>query len=74
MKLRTMLAFIAGGLTFAWLLEKGYMMNTEHPREGSVVYEDDRIKVTRMSTKPSKNLDIATITYKEQTVEGAEEA
>lgn len=74
MKLRTMLAFVAGGLTFAWLYTRGCEMNTEHPREGSVVYEDDRIKVIRMSTKPDKNMDIATITYKKQTVKETEEA
>lgn len=74
MKLRTMLAFVAGGVTFSWLFAKGCDHNTKYPREGSVVYEDDRIKVTRMSTTRGENLDIATITYKEQTVEGAEEA
>ena len=74
MKLKTMLAFLAGGLTFAWMAAKGCNEQTKYPREGSVVYEDDQIKVTRMSKEKSKSIDLATITYKKQTEEKAEEA
>lgn len=74
MKLKTMLAFLAGGLTFLWLDIKTCQNRTEYPVEGSVVYEDDKIKVTRMSNEKHKTLDRATITYKEQTVEETEEA
>lgn len=74
MSFKNMLAFVAGGLTFAWLYSKGLESETKYPREGSTVYEDDRIKVTKMSKKKGSKYDIATITYKEQTVEETEEA
>lgn len=74
MSFKNMLSFVAGGLTFAWLYSKGLEDRTTYPREGSTVYEDDRIKVIKMSKKKGSEYDIATITYKEQTVEETEEA
>lgn len=74
MSFKNMLAFLAGGLTFAWLYSKGLEEKTKYPREGSTVYEDDQMKIIRMSAEKGKKRDIATITYKEQTVEETEEA
>ena len=74
MKLKTMLAFLAGGLIFMWFEAMGCADKTNYPREGSIVYEDDKIKVTRMSKEKSKKIDLATVTYKEQTEKKAEEA
>lgn len=69
MSFKNMLSFLAGGLTFGWLYSKGLKEKTKHPIEGTVIYEDDQMKITRMSAEKGKKHDIATITYKEQTVD-----
>lgn len=73
MSFKNMLAFLAGGLTFSWLFSKGLKEKTVHPIEGTVIYEDDQIKVTRMSAEKGKKYDLATITYMEQTVDAETE-
>lgn len=64
--LKNVAIFMAGGLTFGILLSKGLVENVRHPREGTVEYEDDRIKVVRAGTKPPKEGVVATasILYK----------
>lgn len=64
--LKNALIFVAGGLTFAWAFARAASRDTEHPREGGVVYEDDKIKVTRIGTQEAvKGVAYATILYKE---------
>lgn len=58
--------FVAGGLSVFVLLAKAFTENTEYPREGAVVYEDDDIKVVRVNTKPSDIIDLATIVHKKK--------
>ena len=62
--LKNVLLFLAGGAAFAWIFGRGIVLNTDHPREGCVVYEDDEIKVTRMTAGEPKDINLATITYK----------
>ena len=57
--------FLAGGATFIYLYGKNIADLTNRPREGSVLYEDGKIKVTRI--EKSKTMDLATIVYKDQT-------
>ena len=59
--------FLAGGATFLHFYTKGLADLTTRPREGSVLYEDDKIKVTSMSKKRPTTFDLATIVYKDQT-------
>ena len=58
--------FIAGGATSLLWFAYRAATNTEYPREGAIVYEDDNIKVTRINTVPSDNLDLATIVHKKK--------
>lgn len=59
--------FLAGGATALYFYGRCLADLTERPREGSVLYEDDKIKVTRMSKEKTKKIDIATIVYKNRT-------
>lgn len=56
--------FLAGATAFWLAYSAGMTRNTLHPREGTVVYEDDEMKVTRMNVERGKNVDVATILYK----------
>ena len=66
--------FLAGGVTFACLFAKGLECDSENPRIGSIVYENDSIRVIRMGTKPPKNISLATIVYKDHSEEKVEES
>ena len=59
--------FLAGGATVLYFYGRGLAELTNRPREGTVVYEDDKIKVTRMCKEKGKKVDVATIVYKDQT-------
>lgn len=58
--------FALGGLSALVMFSSRCVMNTEYPREGAVVYEDDDIKVTRVNTIPSDDIDLATIVHKKK--------
>lgn len=62
--LKNLAIFLAGGATFMYTYVKGLEANTKYPREGSVLYEDDNMKVIRMSKEKPKNIDLATVVYK----------
>lgn len=64
--LKALVLFIAGGVSTALLISTRCITNTEYPREGAVVYEDDNIKVTRVNTIPSDDMDLATIVHKKK--------
>lgn len=59
--------FLAGGATFMYLYSTGLDNKTKYPREGTVLFEDEDMKIIRMSDEKSKNVDLATIVYKNQT-------
>lgn len=58
--------FLLGGFSTALLIGTRCVMNTEYPREGAVVYENDDIKVTRVNAIPDDEMDLATIVYKKK--------
>ena len=58
--------FIAGAFTSVYMFAKKCDENTTYPREGAVVFEDDNIKVTRVTVKPGHKVDLATIVYKKK--------
>lgn len=64
--LKALTLFVAGGVSTSWLLAKAIQTNTNNPREGAVVYENDEIKVTRVNPESNKKCDIATIVYKKK--------
>lgn len=72
--LKNLAIFMAGGFSFMYLYAYAHRSNSEYPREGSIEYEDDRIKVIRMSKEPAKEGDysIATIVYKKHSEEEGE--
>ena len=59
--------FLAGGATFMYLLSKGVTENILHPKEGTVVYEDDKMRVVNVGNKNNKLANLAGIVYKNQT-------
>lgn len=61
--------FLAGGATALYFYGRCLDDLTNRPREGSVLYEDGKVKVTRMSKEKSKRMDLATILYKDQTTD-----
>lgn len=67
--LKTVTIFVAGMVTYAYISAWMAKYNTDYPREGAVVYEDEKIKVTRLNTENNKGLKLATVLYKEQPVE-----
>ena len=64
--LKNVVIFMAGGLTVATFLAKALEKDGRYPREGTVEYEDDRIKVVRCSDKPPNEGDyfMGVIVYK----------
>lgn len=66
--LKNLAIFLAGGITAACILEKGFEMDTKHPREGSIIFENDEIRVIRATCKPSTcGWDLATVVHKNKT-------
>ena len=59
--------FLAGGATFMYLFSKGITENILQPKEGTVVYEDDKMRVVNVGNKNNKNINLAGIVYKNQT-------
>lgn len=59
--------FLAGGATFMYLYSTGLTNKTKYPREGTVLFEDEDMKIIRMSDEKAKNVDLATVVYKNQT-------
>ena len=43
--------FLAGGATFMYLFAKGVTENILQPKEGTVVYEDDKMRVVNVGNK-----------------------
>lgn len=66
--------FLAGGVTFIYLFAKGLENETKNPRIGSIVYENDDMRIIRMGTKPPKSISLATIVYKDHSEEKVEES
>lgn len=66
--------FLAGGVTFMYLFAKGLENDSKNPRIGSIVYENDSMRVIRMGVKPPKNISLATIVYKDHSEEKDEES
>lgn len=63
--LKNLVIFLAGGITVACILEKGCEMNAKHPREGSIIFENDEIRVIRTTSEPSTcGWDLATVVHK----------
>ena len=62
--LKNVTLFLAGSVTFWGLLSVAMTRNTIYPREGTVIYEDDEMKVIRMTPEKNKTVDVATILYK----------
>ena len=58
--------FLLGSASTALLFSTRCVMNTEYPREGAVVYENDDIKVTRINAIPNDDMDLATIIHKKK--------
>lgn len=58
--------FLAGGATALYFYGRGIVELTERPRDGSVLYEDDKVKVIRLNKEKAKTMDLATIVYKDQ--------
>lgn len=56
-----------GGYATVKLLSIGFEDKTKNIREGSVLYDDDKIKVIDMSNQPRKNVTVATVLFKNQT-------
>ena len=58
--------FMTGGLVTLTLLAKDLFKSSRFPREGTVEYEDDRIRVVRATVETPKegDLKVATILYK----------
>ena len=59
--------FLAGGATFMYLFSKGFTENVLRPREGTVVYEDDEMRIVNVGNKNNKYTNLAGIVYKNQT-------
>ena len=60
--------FLAGGASVIYCISKNFTENTKYPREGAVVFEDDKMKITRITKYREENSsDIASIVYKNQT-------
>ena len=59
--------FLAGGATFMYLFSKVFAESALHPEEGTVVYEDDKMRVVNVGDKNNKNINLAGIVYKNQT-------
>ena len=72
--LKSLVTFIAGGITFMYLFAKGCERDSKFPREGNVILENDEIKVIRMGTKRGGTMDLATIVYKKLNKEENEES
>lgn len=53
--LKNLVIFVAGGMTFIYLLGKECVRDAKHPREGSIVFENDAIRVIRCTSEPAKN-------------------
>lgn len=64
--------FIAGSYVTCKLVARMVAHRTNYPYEGAVVYEDDSIKVTRVTEKESGKVDLATIMYKKHSKNGEE--
>lgn len=63
--LKNLAIFLAGVFTVACIVEKGCEIDAKYPREGSIIFENDEIRVIRTASKPSKcGWDLATVVYK----------
>lgn len=63
--LKNLAIFLAGGFTVLWILHEGSEMNVKHPREGSIIFENDEIRVIRNASEPGKgSWCSATVLYK----------
>ena len=60
--------FLAGGATFMYLFSKGFTNNVLCPREGTVVYEDDEMRIVNVGNKNNKYTNLAGIVYKNQPI------
>ena len=63
--------FLAGGATFMYLFTKGFTENVLHPKEGTVVYEDDKMRLVNVGNKNNEHINLAAIVYKNQTTNDA---
>lgn len=72
--LKNVAIFLAGGVTFGYFFARGLANESENPRIGSIVYENDSMRVIRMGTKPPKDISLATIVYKDHSEEKVEES
>lgn len=61
--------FLAGGASFAYLYARACYRDTKFPIEGTIEFEDENMKVTRMCRQKPKDdsIHMATIVYKNQT-------
>lgn len=63
--LKNLIIFSAGVATCVYLMAKGAELDARYPREGSIIFEDDKIKVVRVCSEPAKSgVDLAVVVDK----------
>ena len=62
--LKNVAIFLAGFMTFGIMYSMGAEQQASHPREGTVVLENDDMRVIRLSTEKNENMNLAVVVYK----------
>lgn len=71
--LKNVAIFLAGGMSFAYFFAKGASQSLANPKEGSILYEDDNLKIVRLGSDVNTVSDLAAVRYKNKNSDSKDE-